>query len=399
MRKDYDVVIIGSGVSGLVCGCFLAQSNKKVLIVEQSDKPGGFCTSFTRKGLKFDIGPHYIGGIRWGVFGKILKELEVYDSLAFVQLDPADRIYFKNDEILIRKEAKETLAELIKYFPKQLFGLNKFFGLLLSNNVSKIFSLTKRLSFLKFMKSYFDDCILFDFFNRLLWGIIGVPISALPAWVGVEILRDFLLDPGYYPMGGLERIGEVFVDKFKALGGQIEFNSQVVRILYHHSALSGLILLGGREISCKCVVASIDPFQLSKLIGEQKEIFANLGDFKPSLSAMVVFLGYDRPLSEIFKGGACVWLMKDRKHNDSFFRNQYLIYSPSSRDEILSNSHSENHTIQIFSFFNFPKTNVLDSDHHLEKAFSTACTFMPELGRNVSFKEFASPSTFQRVAL
>lgn len=41
-HKDiYDAVIIGAGISGLVCGCYLAKAGMKVLIAEQHFKPGG----------------------------------------------------------------------------------------------------------------------------------------------------------------------------------------------------------------------------------------------------------------------------------------------------------------------------------------------------------------------
>ena len=50
----YDAIIIGAGISGLVCGCYLAKAGMKVLIAEQHDKPGGYCTSFKREGFTFD---------------------------------------------------------------------------------------------------------------------------------------------------------------------------------------------------------------------------------------------------------------------------------------------------------------------------------------------------------
>ena len=37
----YDVVIIGAGIGGLICGCYLAKANLKILILEQHYKPGG----------------------------------------------------------------------------------------------------------------------------------------------------------------------------------------------------------------------------------------------------------------------------------------------------------------------------------------------------------------------
>lgn len=44
-RDSYDAIIIGAGIGGLVCGCYLAKAGMKVLIVEQHDKPRGYFTS------------------------------------------------------------------------------------------------------------------------------------------------------------------------------------------------------------------------------------------------------------------------------------------------------------------------------------------------------------------
>ena len=81
--NEYDVAIIGAGIGGLVCGCYLAKSGLKTLIIEQHDKPGGYCTSFSRGGYRFDAGVHYFGGVKKRFFGNILKELKVDNAIKF----------------------------------------------------------------------------------------------------------------------------------------------------------------------------------------------------------------------------------------------------------------------------------------------------------------------------
>ncbi|MBI2560252.1 MAG: NAD(P)-binding protein, partial [Planctomycetes bacterium] len=54
LEPSYDVIVIGAGIGGLVCGTFLTKASKKVLIIEQHHTPGGYCTSFKRKGFIFD---------------------------------------------------------------------------------------------------------------------------------------------------------------------------------------------------------------------------------------------------------------------------------------------------------------------------------------------------------
>lgn len=49
-RVEYDVVIIGSGIGGLTCGPLLSKEGMKVLLLEQSDRIGGCCSTATSTG-------------------------------------------------------------------------------------------------------------------------------------------------------------------------------------------------------------------------------------------------------------------------------------------------------------------------------------------------------------
>jgi prolycopene isomerase len=55
---DYDAIIIGSGIGGLLTGAYLAEGGAHVLICEQHVQPGGCFTSFKQKGYTFDGGTH-----------------------------------------------------------------------------------------------------------------------------------------------------------------------------------------------------------------------------------------------------------------------------------------------------------------------------------------------------
>lgn len=77
-KYDYDVIIIGAGISGLVCGCYLAKAGLRTLIVEKNAQPGGYCTSFKRGDFHFDACVHALGSLRQeGILTKILKDLNI----------------------------------------------------------------------------------------------------------------------------------------------------------------------------------------------------------------------------------------------------------------------------------------------------------------------------------
>jgi phytoene desaturase len=55
----HDVIIIGGGLAGLSAAAHLAKAGKKVVLFEQQDKLGGYCTSFERQGIIFNPGAHW----------------------------------------------------------------------------------------------------------------------------------------------------------------------------------------------------------------------------------------------------------------------------------------------------------------------------------------------------
>lgn len=60
--KEYDVVIVGSGLGGLTAGALLAHNGKKVLVCESHDIAGGCCHTWQRQGFHFESGPSLYSG-------------------------------------------------------------------------------------------------------------------------------------------------------------------------------------------------------------------------------------------------------------------------------------------------------------------------------------------------
>ena len=62
----FDIVIIGSGIGGLVCGAILGMEGYKVCVLEKNRQIGGALQSFSRDKVILDSGVHYLGGLHKG---------------------------------------------------------------------------------------------------------------------------------------------------------------------------------------------------------------------------------------------------------------------------------------------------------------------------------------------
>ncbi len=64
------VVIIGSGMSGLTAGAYLAKAGHAVTIFEQFPTPGGVTATVKQDGFGWDIGPLLLEGFAPGDKGR-----------------------------------------------------------------------------------------------------------------------------------------------------------------------------------------------------------------------------------------------------------------------------------------------------------------------------------------
>lgn len=62
MTRHVPALVIGGGISGLVCACALQKAGVDVLLVEASSRPGGVINSVTRDGFLLELGPQSFAG-------------------------------------------------------------------------------------------------------------------------------------------------------------------------------------------------------------------------------------------------------------------------------------------------------------------------------------------------
>ncbi len=127
--NKYDVIIIGSGLGGLLCGYILSKEGFKVCILEKQSQTGGNLQTFTRHGHKFETGVHYIGALGPDqVLSKYWNYFGLMNKLSFQQLDPDgfDMVAFGDEEFQLAQGFKNFTEQLLRHFPDEKQPLNEY---------------------------------------------------------------------------------------------------------------------------------------------------------------------------------------------------------------------------------------------------------------------------------
>lgn len=126
-KSEYDVVIIGAGISGMTAAALLSRSGLSVCVVEKEPHAGGYLAGFRRKDFRFDSAIHWLN--QCGERGIVTKVFQfIGDDRP--QPQPLERIYRNKAETLdyvLTSNPEELKAQFIKDFPHEKDGIEKFF--------------------------------------------------------------------------------------------------------------------------------------------------------------------------------------------------------------------------------------------------------------------------------
>lgn len=313
----YDAVIIGAGLGGLTCGALLAKSGLKTLIIEQHSIPGGYCTSFKRKGFIFDSAVHFTEGLgEGGRFHQILKDLGVEKEIEVYKLDPLARYFFGDESFSVPADLNEYILMLSKKFPEEEKGISELFKTIerlgeeseklpAQYNVwSILFHPLKYPLVLKYYNKTFADMLANFIKDAKLgsiisggWGYVGLPPSKVSALQMAGYLYSAHIEGQNYLKGGTQVLANTLVKALRKYGGELQLGTKVTRIFVENNTATGVETAKGNKISAKYVVSNADARQtFLTLIGSEKlssKFLNRLEQMKPSISLFQVFLGVD----------------------------------------------------------------------------------------------------------
>lgn len=407
MQSKYDVIILGAGIGGLICGAFLAKSGKKVLIIEQHSIPGGYCTSFKRKGFIFDAAVHHIGGCgKWSIVGRSLKELEI--NINFSRLDPMDSINFPSFSIDIPAELDDYINLLKQNFPSESENLPSFFkefvGLYRSTvraEGSKLLTKYKYITYKEMLDNFFTDEKL-KMTLSAQWGYIGSKPYEVSAIGMCQMLVNYLKDGAFYPMGSTQKFADAIAQKFIDYGGQIMLSSLVNKIYTKDTLAKGVTTDKGKEYFTDILVSNIDPKQTFFELIEDKEVndsyLHKIQSMKESVSFFLLYLGLDKNIDlKALKRGFYHTSDDINYSNNGWF----YISVPTKVDPSLAPDKKQIISVVVSLKDIYDNTNDWGAfkERMKEHTLNHLETLVPNIQNHINVIESATPKTLNRYTL
>ena len=123
----YEIITIGSGLGGLVSTALLVKKGKKVLLLEQQSLPGGYCTSYKRKGFIFNI-PSVMNNIKDEKLYSTLNSLGFYDEIEWTEIEIFAKYIYPDFEMVMPANNLAACQESLKQaFPSEKLLKNMIF--------------------------------------------------------------------------------------------------------------------------------------------------------------------------------------------------------------------------------------------------------------------------------
>ncbi|OGO52709.1 MAG: hypothetical protein A2148_11150 [Chloroflexi bacterium RBG_16_68_14] len=327
--RDWDAVIIGSGLGGLTAGAYLATNGLRTLVLEHHYVAGGNSHVFRRKALhgqcsfEFDVGVHYVGDCGPdGLIPTVLRGVGLEDKVEFLEMDPDgfDTLVFPGLTFRVPKGWDRYRERLVATFPDEETGLHRYLDVLesvlaeqrsirLPIGPEDLPRLAQEApNFLRWalrpLSELFDDCGLGQKVRAVLaaeCGAYASPPSRAPVALQAGLM-DHYLKGAYYPQGGGQVLAAHLVDVIRSHGGEVRTRTTVERILMEQARAVGVRLATGEEFRAPVVISNADLKRtFFELVGEghlAPETVARLKQYRMSLPIFVVYLGLDIDLRE-----------------------------------------------------------------------------------------------------
>jgi len=378
--KQYDTIVIGSGIGGLTAAALLSKVyGQRVLVLEKHWVAGGFTHEFKRGKFKWDVGIHYIGNMKSGDMGRNIFDFITDNHLQWNKMpDDFEHFIYPDFTFRVPSDLNEYKKRLCEMFPEESSAIHRYFrdtaraidGLTARYQkkitpwpVSMFFALNARLKqelIDSTTKAYLDKNFHSEKLKALLtsqWGDYGLPPGQSSFGIHSTIVMHYA-NGAYFPVGGSSSIANTIIPVIQKTGGEVLVDMAVEKIIVENGKAVGVIAQkvkgekteyrASRVISNTGARETFGRLLTGEESGSIREIIEKPGKGK---SSVTVYIGFkDNPAKLGFKGENH-WIYTTYDHDSIPAQNLgssplgcYLSF-PSLKDP-----EAKSHTAEIIAF-------------------------------------------------
>jgi len=314
--KKYDLIIIGSGLSGLSTGLMWQKNTagKRTLIVEKNAYPGGYSTAYERDGYVFEttqLFPDIIDMLEYLEIDLDLKQFEGN----FMRRLVVDRVQV--EEYKIPAGAENFKAYLIAQFPGEAHKISKLMDYSV-DMIKQVRKLKANATLPDKLKIPFQAPKVVANLNRTYSGLLdkfgisnpklrevmetftsfsGVPSDRASSIMATGAMLSSMTRC-FRPYGYFDEFPAKMAKLFQERGGEMLFETPVEKIVVEQGVAHGIMVKGINEmIGAETLITTVDPMlAMRTLVGDEHlpaSYLEKLDHTIMSVSSINVALGLD----------------------------------------------------------------------------------------------------------
>lgn len=271
---NFEFIIVGAGLGGLVSGIILAKEGHSVCILEKNHQAGGNLQTFTRDGHTFSTGLHYIGSMEEGqTLHRFFKYLGITGKLKLKKLDESgfDRLSFgeENKTYLLAQGWENFTQSLSGQFPDQRKVVTTYADAVQSTiRAIPLYNLetadTSNIDIATLGRCtmpYLEKLTAGSRLQHVLAGANSIYHGAAnrtPFYVH-SCIRNSFVSSAWKIAGGSGHLVDVLLSAFMEAGGQVITGAEATGFRVSGNGISHVVLKDGREFSAKNFISNLHP--------------------------------------------------------------------------------------------------------------------------------------------
>lgn len=400
MKEQYDVVIIGSGLGGLVSAIILAKEGYSVCVLEKNNQFGGNLQTFVRDKTIFDTGIHYIGGLSEGQnLYRYFKYLGIMDDLKLKQLDEDgfDIVSFEdgNQEFPHAQGYDNFINQLVKSFPEERETIQRYCKDIIETCDSfPLYNLKTEGQYDNAIlsinaKQYIDELTENKKLRAVLAGtnfLYGGIADKSPLYVHALSVNSYM-QSAWRCINGGSQITKQLIKQLKKHGGEVYKYKEVVELVVTDNAVNTAKMKDGSAVSAQYFVSNVDPKATLKMAGENnfRKAFVNrISSLEGGVSAFSLYI--------VFKPDTFKYLNRNYYHfkdsNEVWTAHEYTEASwPKAFMASMNASKKDTGWAEGMTFITYMKFEDVKNWEH------TSNTTAEKEDRGESYEDFKSRKT------